>query len=188
MLKSSVLALLLLGASTPALAGELDLNFGLQATHTAWSDDKGGGPTLGVGWFFTDLLGISFIGKEHYGSVDDRYMSYYSFNGVIRHDAGPVWIGASLGGVHQHEETMSAIEDQPLASAFGVADGMRHRMGGRAGVQIALPIATLHAGHMYLALDIDGTYFGEQERGPQWQQSVGLSLGVTREFFKKKAK
>lgn len=184
MLKSSVLAIALLG-STPAFAGELDLNFGLQATHTAWADDAGGGPTLGVGWFFTDLVGISFIGKEHYATVDDRYMSYFSINGVIRHDAGPLWIGASLGGVHQHEETMSAYEAQPLASAFGVADGMRHRMGGRAGVQLALPIAKLHAGHMYLALDIDGTYFGEQERGPQWQQSVGLSLGVTREFFKK---
>ena len=37
-----------------------------------------------------------------------------------------------------------------------------------------------------VALDIDGTYFGEEERGPMWMQSVGISLGVTREFGRQK--
>ena len=182
MLKQSVLLALLLGAASPAAAGELDLNFGLQATHTAWPDDTGGGPTLQVGWWFKDWVGISFVGKEHYAPVDDRYMSYFSFNATFRAPAGPVWLGGSLGAVHQHEETMEAIERQPIASAFGVADGMRHRMAVRTGFQVALPIATLHRGDMYLALDIDGTYFGEEERGPMWMQSIGLSLGVTRDF------
>jgi hypothetical protein len=184
MLKPSVLALVF-GASAPALAGELDLNFGLQATHTEWSGDAGGGPVLGVGWWFTDWVGASFVGKEHYAQVDDRYMSYFSLNATFRHDVGPLWLGGSLGLVHQHEETMNAINEQPIASAFGVADGLRHRMASRAGVQLALPIADLHAGHMYLALDIDGTYFAEEDRGPRWMNSVGISLGVTRSFSKK---
>ena len=187
MLKTSVLLALLL-ASGPASAGELDLNFGLQATHTAWSDDTGGGPTLQVGWWFTDWAGLSFVGKEHYAQVDDRYMSYFSVNGTFRHEAGPVWLGASLGLVHQHEETMEAYERQPIASAFGVADGLRHRMAARTAFQIALPIAKLHRGDMYLALDIDGTYFGEEDRGPRWMQSIGISLGVTRDFSSKKGK
>jgi len=51
-MKASVFVIV--AASTPALAGELDLNLGLQATHTEWSDDHGGGPTLGATWWFRD--------------------------------------------------------------------------------------------------------------------------------------
>jgi hypothetical protein len=183
MLKPSVLVLLL-GAG-PALAGELDLNLGLQATHTAWSGDAGGGPTLQATWWFKDWIGVAFVGKEHYAQVDDRYMSYFSFNAAFRHGAGPLSLGATVGLVHQHEETMSAIEAQPLASLFGVADGMRHRMASRAGFQVALPFHDRAKGAWYVALDVDGTYFADEDRGPRWMQSVGLSVGFTHDFSRK---
>jgi hypothetical protein len=184
MLKPSVFVLVL-QTSAPAFAGELDLNLGLQHTHTAWSDDHGGGPTLNATWWFRDWIGASFIGKEHYAMVDERYMSYFSFNAAFRTEAGPLWLGANLGAVHQHEETKAAIDAQPIASAFGVADGMRHRMAGRAGFQIALPFKTREKGDWYVALDIDGTYFSEEDRGPRWMQSAGLSIGFTHDFSKK---
>lgn len=187
MLKMSALAASLF-ASAPAFAGELDLNLGLQATHTEWSDDTGGGPTVQIGYFFNDWIGATFVGKEHYAKVDDRYMSYLSVNAAFRHAAGPVWLGGTLGVVHQHEETMNAIKAQPIASAFGVADGMRHRMASRVGFQLAVPISKAAKGDLYVALDLDGTYFSEQDRGPRWMQSVGLSLGVTYDFTKKKVK
>lgn len=180
MLRPSLLLLAL--GSSPALAGELDLNLGLQATHTAWSDDTGGGPTLQATWWFRDWIGAAFVGKEHYAKVDDRYMSYFSLNAAFRHAAGPVWLGGTLGFVHQHEETMAAIEAQPLASAFGVADGMRHRMAMRAGFQLAVPFRDRAKGDWYAALDLDGTFFGEEDRGPRWMQSVGLSVGFTHDF------
>jgi hypothetical protein len=186
MLKPSVLALVL--GTGPAFAGELDLNLGLQATHTAWSDDAGGGPTLQATWWFKDWLGVAFVGKEHYAQIDDRYMSYFSFNAAFRTEAGPLWLGATAGFVHQHEETMSAIDAQPLASLFGVADGMRHRMASRAGLQLALPFHDRAKGDWYVALDLDGTYFAEEDRGPRWMQSVGLSVGFTHDFSKKQGK
>lgn len=185
MLKSSVV-ILVLGSAAPALAGELDLNLGLQATHTAWSDDAGGGPTLNATWWFKSWVGASFIGKEHYAQVDERYMSYYSLNVAFRTEAGPLWLGANAGFVHQHEETRAAIDAQPIASAFGVADGMRHRMASRVGFQLAMPFSTREKGDWYVALDLDGTYFAEEDRGPRWMQSVGLSVGFTHDFSKKK--
>src|SRR5512139_141591 len=103
---------LALGASTPALAGELDLNFGLQATHTEWSDDVGGGPTLQATWWFKRWIGISFVGKEQYAKVDDRYMTYFSLNAAVRQDIGPLFLVGTLGAVHQHEETMEMIDEQ----------------------------------------------------------------------------
>ena len=183
MLKTAVFLAL---ASSPALAGELDVNLGLQATHTEWTDDSGGGPTLGVTWWFKDWLGASFVGKEHYATVDDRYMSYFSLNAALRTEAGPLWLVGNAGFVHQHEQTMAAIEAQPIASAFGVADGMRHRMATRVGVQLALPFSDRAKGDWYVALDLDGTYFAEAERGPQWMQSIGISVGLTHDFSKAK--
>lgn len=188
MLKPSVLALVVLLSSAPATAGELDLNLGLQATHTEWSDDAGGGPTVQIGYFFNDWFGATFVGKEHYAQVDDRYMSYFSVNAAFRRAAGPVWLGGTLGLVHQHEETMANIEAEPLASFFGVADGIRHRMASRAGVQLAVPVTKVSKGDLYIALDLDSTYFAEADRGPRWMQSVGISVGVTHDFAKEKGK
>jgi len=93
----------------------------------------------------------------------------------------------TVGAVHQHEETRAAIDNMPVASAFGVADGIRHRMASRIGGQLAYPFADREKGQWYVALDIDGTYFAEDTRGPQWMNSVGLSVGFTHDFSKKKA-
>lgn len=167
-----------------ARAGELDLNLGLQSTHTAWDDDHGGGPTLGATYMFRPWIGGSFIGKEHYGTIDDRLMSYFSLNVVVRTALDRFRLSGNVGFVHQHEETRAAIEDMPLASAFGVADGMRHRMASRVGGQLALPFRDRAKGDWYVGLDLDATYFAEEERGPRWMTSIGLSIGFTHDFSK----
>ena len=169
--------------ASPAFAGELDMNLGLQATHTGWDDDHGGGPSLGVSWLFEPWIGINFLGKEHYATVDDRLMSYFSLNAIVRTTLGDrVRLAGTAGLVHQHEETRAAIEAMPLASAFGVADGLRHRMATRAGAQLAFPFRDRAKGDWYLALDLDATAFAEEDRGPRWMMSAGLSIGFTHDF------
>lgn len=170
-----------------ANAGELDMNLGLQATHTAWDDDHGGGPTLTASYLFRPWIGISFLGKEHYGTVDDRLMSYFSLNAIFRVPIDRFRLSGTAGFVHQHEQTRAAIEAQPLASAFGVADGMRHRMASRAGAQLALPFRDRAKGDWYIGLDLDATYFAEEDRGPRWMTSIGLSVGFTHDFARKPA-
>jgi hypothetical protein len=173
------------GVAGTARAGELDLDLGLQATHTQWDDDHGGGPTLSAAYLFRPWIGASFIGKEHYASVDERLMSYFSLNAIFRTKLERFRLSGTVGFVHQHEETRAALEDMPLASAFGVADGMRHRMATRAGVQLALPIRDRAKGDWYVGLDLDATYFAEAERGPRWMNSAGLSIGFTHDFSAK---
>jgi hypothetical protein len=165
-----------------ASAGELDLGVGLQATTTGWPEDNGGGPSLDASWWFKHWLGVSFIGKEHYATVDDRFMSYFSVNGALRHDFGRVRLTGTLGVVHQHEESRAAIMNQPIQSLFGVGDGIRHRMASRAGFSLGLPISPYDHGDVFLALDVDGTVFAEADRGPRWMSSAGLSLGFTYDF------
>jgi len=179
-------AILVLGLSAgTAGAGELDLDLGLQATHTQWDDDHGGGPTLSAGWLFKPWLGASFIGKEHYATIDDRYMSYFSVNALFRHSLDRFRISGTIGLVHQHEEPRAAIDSMPLESAFGVADGIRHRMASRAGVQLAIPFRDRAKGDWYVGLDLDATVFAEQTRGPRWMTSAGLSVGFTHDFTNK---
>lgn len=181
MLRLATLAVVL-GVTSSAHAGELDLSLGLQATHTDWPDDRGGGPTLSAGWWFTPALGASFVGKTHYAAVDERYVSYLSLNAAARHDLGRVRLGGTLGVVHEHEETRAAIEAMPLASVFGVADGIRHRMAARAGASLAIPFRDRAAGDWYVALDLDATVFTDDDRGPRWMTSAGLAVGFTHDF------
>ena len=171
--------------STPVVAGELDIDLGLQATTTGWPDDGGGGPSLAAAWWFKPWLGASFIGKEHYATVDDRVMSYFSANGAVRHALGALRLTGTLGVVHQHEESRAAIMEEPLASALGVADGIRHRMASRAGFSLGLPFRTHDHGDYYVALDVDGTVFADADRGPRWMSSAGLSVGFTYDFARK---
>src|SRR5262245_11485275 len=102
--RAAASVVLLVALATPAAAGELAMDLGLQATTTGWPDDNGGGPTLDASWWFRRWIGASFVGKEHYASVDDRMMSYFSFNAALRQTLGPVRLAGTLGLVHQHEE------------------------------------------------------------------------------------
>ncbi len=169
-------------ASHGARAGELDLDLGLQATTTQWDGDRGGGPALSAAWLFRPWIGASFVGKEHYAKIDDRLMSYFSVNAVFRRAFHRLRLSGSVGLVHQHEEPKTAIDAMPLASAFGVADGIRHRMASRAGVQLAIPFRDRTRGDWYIGLDLDATVFAEATRGPRWMTSAGVSVGFTHDF------
>ncbi|MDB4956598.1 MAG: hypothetical protein JWO36_4167 [Myxococcales bacterium] len=181
----ATLVMLALGARS-ASAGELDLDLGLQATTTGWPDDHGGGAALAATWLIRPWIGASFIGKEQYAKVDDRFMSYFSFNAVLRHALGPLRLTGSLGLVHQHEEPRAAVMEQPFGSLFGVGDGIRHRMGERAGISLALPVKTHGHGDYYVAFDLDGTMFMDTDKGPHWMTSAGLSVGFTYDFARTK--
>lgn len=176
---------LVLAFAGPAAAGELDTNLGLQATTTGWPDDHGGGPSIGVAWWFRPWIAATFLGKEHYATVDDRFMSYFSFNVATRHRAGRLRLSYTLGLVHQHEESRAAIMDSPLQALFGVGDGIRHRMGSRAGFSLGLPLSTHAHGDYYVALDLDATVFTDNDRGPRWMSSAGVSLGFTYDFARR---
>jgi hypothetical protein len=178
------LPLVLLSAPI-ARAGELDMDFGAQATTTAWPDDHGGGAALCAAWYFRPWLGAAFVAKEQYATVDDRFLAYYSVNAAARQVAGPLRLAGTLGVVHQHEEPRAAIMAQPLESAFGVGDGIRHRMAARAGASVAWPFRVHHHGDYYVAVDLDGTLFADKDRGPRWMTSAGLSLGFTYDWSKR---
>src|SRR6185295_13984265 len=92
---------------------------------------------------------------------------------------------ATLGLVHQHEEPRAAEMAQPGLSLVGVADGIRHRFASRAGISLGLPLQQREHGDLYVSLDLDGTVFTDNDKGPRWMASAGVSLGFTYDFARK---
>jgi len=180
----AILCVVFAGVASSATAGELDLDLGVQATTTPWQGDHGGGSVLDVGYWFLPWLGASYIGKEQYATVDDRFLTYLSLNVAMRQELGKVRITGTLGAVHQHEESRAAVDAQPIDALFGVGDGIRHRMAGRAGMQIALPVWNYGRGIMFVALDLDATKFMDMDKGPSWMASGGVSFGATYDFHR----
>jgi hypothetical protein len=168
-----------------ASAGELDLTAGAQATTTGWPDDNGGGPNVSAGWWFRSYIGAEFLAKYHYAPIDDRIMSYYAVSATTGHRFGPLRLEGAFGFVHQHEESRAAIMEQPFQAVFGVGDGIRHRMGSRAGFSLGLPFVRHRHGDLVVALDVDGTVFADSDRGPRWIASAGLSIGFTYDFTRR---
>ncbi|MEO7096463.1 MAG: hypothetical protein ABI175_24605 [Polyangiales bacterium] len=178
----SIVIAALLAATGTATAGEIDLGLGLQGTTTQWDSDRGGGGTLDIRYWFLPWVSATFLAKEQYAQVDDRFMSYFSVNGAFRQPLGPLRLTGILGLVHQHEEPRAAVMEMPLSSLFGVGDGIRHRMGGRAGAQLALPVWNYGRGDLFVALDLDITKFMDTDRGPSWMTSAGVSFGASFDF------
>ncbi|MBA3454051.1 MAG: hypothetical protein H0T42_13235 [Deltaproteobacteria bacterium] len=182
-----VLAMAIGASLLPAAAhaGELDLNLGLQATTTEWPADHGGGTSLDLGYWISEHFGLKYIGKAHYATVDERVMTYLSLNAAAQHDIGSVRLVGTLGLVHQHEETRTALMEAPFSAALGIGDNIRHRAGARTGVSLAVPVFTYDRGEGYLAFDLDATMFTEDTRGPRWMTSGGISFGCTFDFARK---
>lgn len=170
-----------------AHAGELDLNLGVQATTTDWPADHGGGGSLDLGYWFTSMFGVKYIGKAHYATVDERVMTYLSLNAAAHHDVGSVRVTGTLGVVHQHEENRSALMEAPFSAALGIGDNIRHRAGGRTGLSLGVPVFQYSRGEGYLAFDLDATVFTEDTRGPRWMTSGGVSFGFTFDLARKPA-
>jgi hypothetical protein len=179
----SVLIICIL-STTAAAAGELDLDLGVQATTTPWQGDHGGGTVYGLGYWFLPWIGVTYLGKEQYATIDDRFLIYFSLNVAGRQELGPLRLTGTLGLVHEHEEPRAAVDAQPLEAVFGVGDGIRHRMAGRAGAQVALPVWDYGRGTMFVALDVDFTKFMDMDKGPSWMTSAGVSLGATYDFHR----
>ena len=170
--------LLVMLFASQAAAGSLDMDVGLQATKTSWPSDHGGGATVSAGYWFLPWLGVTGLFKEQYATVDDRFLSYYSANLAGAVPLGRMRLIGTLGVVHQHEEPRAALMEQPVASAFGVGDGIRHRVAGRGGLTLEIPIHN----EFYAALDIDATRFVDSDKGPPWMLSAGASLGFLYDF------
>jgi hypothetical protein len=167
--------------AAPAHAGELDLSVGADASASEWDGDQLGSTLLDVAWQFKPWLQVGLMSRIGYGSIDDRLLEYFSVGAEVHRDLGRVRPYLRGGLVHQHEEPLVGVDNQPFQSVLGVGDGIRHRGGLDLALGVEVPFRSFQAGDFYAAAQVLGTWFPDP-RGPGWYMSAGLSVGMRYDF------
>jgi hypothetical protein len=149
----------------PAPTGEIQLALGLGGEGSSWRGDGAGFGTLQLSYRFRDLVAPYFLARVGYAAVDQRMLTFLSIGGQIWGRIGKVRPFARFGLVHQHEETMSSVADEPFGAIFGVGDGIRHRAGLDGGLGVDVPFIKQKAWEFHVRMELLLTGFPDP-RGP----------------------
>jgi hypothetical protein len=164
-------------APAAAAATELRLSGGASAAGTEWPGDVAGWTSLKLGVRFVDLVGVFAQGRLGYALVDDRILSLISVGAELHGRIGPTRPYVLLAALHQHEETRQLVYDDPVASVFGIGDGIRHRAGGELGLGIEIPFYRKDPVEAFVGVDASAKIFPD-DLGPMLYAGAGLSIGV----------
>jgi hypothetical protein len=172
-----VLVFAALAAPGTASAGEIQVAAGPGVYGSSWRGDSSFGQALRVGYRFGDVFAIDTLGRLGYGTVDERVITYLSLGGTLY---GRIWklrpyVRAAF--VHQHEEPMPGVREDPFGAAFGVGDGIRHRAGFGSSLGLDLPIQKSKNLELVVGVDASGVWFPDP-RGPTLYAGGALWLGL----------
>lgn len=166
-----------LAVAQPALAGEVQLATGPGVYGSSWRGDSSFGQALRIGYRFGDLFAVDTLGRLGYGTVDERVITYLSLGGTIYGRIGKVRPYLRLAFVHQHEEPVPGVREDPFGALFGVGDGIRHRAGFGSGLGLDLPIQKTKSVEVVVGVETSGVWFPDP-RGPKLYAGGSLWLGL----------
>ncbi len=164
-------------ATGHACAGEIQVAGGPGAYGSSWRGDGSVGPALRLGYRIKDIVAIDTVGRLSYGTVDERLITYLSLGGTLYGRLGRVRPYVRLAFVHQHEEPMPGVRDDPFGVVFGVGDGIRHRAGFGSSVGLDVPIAATKSAQVVVGVDVSSVWFPDP-RGPALYVGGALWLGL----------
>jgi hypothetical protein len=179
-LRSLGLALFVLvavGGPRRASAGEVQVASGPGVYGSSWRGDGSFGQALRVGYRFGDVVAVDTVGRLGYGTVDDRVITYLSVGGTLYGRLGKVRPYVRLAVVHQHEEPMPGLRNDPFGAVFGVGDGIRHRGGFGSSLGLDVPVQRINSTEIVLGVDTSGVWFPDP-RGPKLYAGGSLWLGL----------
>ncbi|MDC3961748.1 hypothetical protein [Polyangium jinanense] len=158
--------------------GELFVAVSSALGTTDWRTDVTGYGGFAVGLRLFGIVTPFAEGRLGYGTVDQRLLTFLSLGVRAGWQATPrVYPRAHVGFVHQHEESMASVAEEPFGAVLGIGPGIRHR----AGVQFGLgcDFTLLRRSKFTLALgpELVGAYLGYSS-GPNLYGFVGANLGA----------
>ena len=109
-----------------------------------------------------------------------EFSSFHNLNGGIflgaRHWILPNGLFIREGLFHQHETPLDVLQDRPISSILGAADGINHRTGLElaCGILQTQPPSWLP---LMGGVDVNGQYFWDNEQ-PSWYLNVDITLGL----------
>jgi hypothetical protein len=171
-------ALLSLVHAGRAGAGEVQLALGLSGDATSWSRDGDGAglASLRLGYRFIDLVGIYFLGRMGYAAIDERMLLSISAGAQVWGRLGRTRPFVRVGLLHNHEEPLVAVQNQPAGALLGVGDGIRHRTGVEGGVGIDIPLYRRKKFELYGTIEATAAWL-TYSVGPAWYWGGGLAIG-----------
>jgi hypothetical protein len=165
-------------ASAPrATRGEVEVSYGLYGGASNWIGDVATYPTaLIIGFRLFGIVTPYVGGALGYGAVDQRLLTRLSIGAsvgyTIAHRFRP---RAFVAVVHQHEESLAAVAQQPFGAVLGIGTGIRHRAGTHFGVGFDF-IAWHGAGwDVSIGPDVSAMYL-TYSSGPSWYLLAGGSI------------
>lgn len=159
-------------------AGEALLAAGPSGVASTWRSDVGVGTSLRLGYRFAQLVAVDSVLQSSYATVDQRMLSYVSIGATLYGRLGALRPHARLAAVHQHEEPLVAIKEEPASALLGVGNGIRHRAGATAALGADVIVHAKDRLEWYLGGDAAFTYFPDT-RGPHGLAALGAYLGLS---------
>lgn len=167
-------------APAPAPArGALTFGVGVAAGASGWSGDGVGYGGLSFGLRLARVV-TPYVGASlGYGRVDERLLTRLTI-GV---DVGVTLAAryrphAFVAFVHQHEESLASVAEQPAGAVLGIGAGIRHRAGAHLGMGFDWRVRDGEALQLWLGPTVDATYL-TYSSGPSWYFTAGVALTGT---------
>lgn len=169
--------------AAPQSKGEIHAALGVSGGLSDWSGDPVSYGFLRLGLRLFGIITPFAQGRLGYGRVDQRLLTFLSL-GV---EAG-FWVNDQfyprgfVAFVHQHEESMAAVDEEPFGALLGIGPGIRHRAGAQFGAGVDIVIhrnagLTLTAGP-----ELSGAYL-TYSSGPNWYGTASAVLGGSLHLF-----
>lgn len=153
--------------------GELFAGLGGSAGLTDWSGDPISYGAFGLGLRLYEMITPFAEARIGYGRVDQRLLTFLSI-GVMGtyHVTNKIAPRILVGAVHQHEESLAAVAQEPWGAVLGIGGGIRHRAGVQFGV--ACDFKVYDKGRFVLSVgpELRGAYL-TYSSGPSWYGQLG---------------
>lgn len=162
---------------------ELLAAVGAAVGGTSWTGDPLGYGSFTLGLRLFRILTPFGMARVGYGNVDERLLTFLSIGlqvgYPIRERAYPY---VRLAFVHQHEESLAVVVEDPLSAVLGVGSAIRHRAGGTVALGCDFVLLRRPRGELLLGPEAMLAYLGYSS-GPNLYGSVGVQFGGSLTVF-----
>jgi hypothetical protein len=163
--------------------GEIHASLSTSLGSSDWSGDPVGYGALRLGLRLFGVVTPFAQGRLGYGKVDQRLLTFLSLGleaGVSLQDR--FYPRGFLAFVHQHEESMAAVDEEPLGAVLGIGPGIRHRAGIQFGAGFDVVIHRKGGFELTVGPELSGAYL-TYSSGPNWYGTASVSLGGSFRLF-----
>lgn len=163
--------------------GQLLLSVGLLAGGTTWAGDALGTGSLLLGLRLYRSIALVVQGRLGYGRIDQRQLTAILIGlmggGYL---ANKVYGRLSVSFVHQHEESIAAVAEQPGGALLGIGTGIRHRAGVQGNLGVDFIVYRQPKYELSLGPEVALSYL-TYSTGPSIYGFAGLSAGSAFHLF-----